>query len=183
MEEWLMFCTNCGKQLQDNVIFCPNCGSKTGANNNGQAADIVQNAAVSQAPQTVMEKPLPGFYNKPKHIKVLRVLSIIAVIWFPLCFVSYSAASMVEQVISYTFFAFGYAIAHSIVAIVQSSKHGIKPLKIMGIIGIVWYALSSICIIAFAEEDFDAYIGWVFLGLGYAVALAIVSLIKSKISS
>jgi hypothetical protein len=174
-----MFCTNCGKQVQETSKFCPYCGMKIGS-----VEQTIETAYYDRRPvQIEATSVIENLDSKLKFIKPLRILSIIGIIWFPLCFVSFSNVSMIEQVISFTIFAFGYAIAHSIVALVQGLKYDLKPLKIMGILGIVWYAISSICIIAFAQEDYETYIGWVFLGLGYAVAFAIVALIKSKIKT
>jgi hypothetical protein len=55
---------------------------------------------------------------------------------------------MIEVVISYTFFNFGYAIVYSIVALAQVSKYDLKPLKLTGILGLVYYKFNlyySIC--------------------------------------
>ena len=53
-------------------------------------------------------------------------------------------------------------------------------MKIMSIIGIVWFSLSLICIFAFYETDLLASAGWGMLGLFYALPFAITSLIKSN---
>jgi uncharacterized oligopeptide transporter (OPT) family protein len=53
-------------------------------------------------------------------------------------------------------------------------------MKIMSIIGIVWFSLSLICIFAFFESDLEASAGWGMLGMLYAIPLAIVGLVKSK---
>lgn len=53
-------------------------------------------------------------------------------------------------------------------------------MKIMSIIGIVWFSLSLICILAFLESDIEASAGWGMLGMLYAIPLAIVGLVKSN---
>ncbi len=50
----------------------------------------------------------------------------------------------------------------------------------MSIIGIVWFSLSLICILAFLESDIEASAGWGVLGMLYAIPLAIVGLVKSN---
>lgn len=50
----------------------------------------------------------------------------------------------------------------------------------MSIIGIVWFTLSLICILAFFESDIEASAGWGMLGMLYAIPLAIVGLVKSN---
>ncbi|HNV62040.1 MAG TPA: SHOCT domain-containing protein [Candidatus Cloacimonas acidaminovorans] len=53
-------------------------------------------------------------------------------------------------------------------------------MKIMSIIGIVWFSLSLICILAFLESDIEASAGWGMLGMLYAIPLAVVGLVKSN---
>lgn len=53
-------------------------------------------------------------------------------------------------------------------------------MKIMSIIGIVWFSLSLLCILAFYESDLEAAAGWGLLGMLYAVPLSIVGLVNSK---
>ena len=53
-------------------------------------------------------------------------------------------------------------------------------MKIMSIIGIVWFSLSLICIASFIESDLEASAGWGMLGMLYAIPLAIVGLVKSN---
>jgi fumarate reductase subunit C len=52
-------------------------------------------------------------------------------------------------------------------------------MKVMSIIGIVWFSLSLLFIISLIESDANAAAGWGILGLLYAIAFAIVSLVKS----
>jgi hypothetical protein len=56
-----------------------------------------------------------------------------------------------------------------------------KTLKIMSIIGLGWYGLSYLCMIAWNNPiDYESAIGWGILGVMYAIALAIVTLVKVK---
>lgn len=53
-------------------------------------------------------------------------------------------------------------------------------MKTMSIIGIVWFSISLLCILAFYETDLDAAIGWGMLGMLYAIPYSIVGLINSN---
>ena len=48
-----MFCSNCGKQLEDNVAFCPECGTKVAV----AAAPVVEPAAPVVEPATPVVEP------------------------------------------------------------------------------------------------------------------------------
>lgn len=50
----------------------------------------------------------------------------------------------------------------------------------MSIIGIVWFSLSLVFILAFFESDLEASSGWGMLGMLYAIPFAIVALVKSN---
>ena len=52
-------------------------------------------------------------------------------------------------------------------------------MKVMSIIGIVWFSLSMLCVLGFSDSDPDASLGWGILGLIYAIAFAIVALVQS----
>jgi hypothetical protein len=52
-------------------------------------------------------------------------------------------------------------------------------MKVLSIIGIVWFSISILFIISFIETDPNAAAGWGILGLLYAIAFAIVGLVKS----
>ncbi len=54
-------------------------------------------------------------------------------------------------------------------------------MKTMSIIGIVWFSLSLLCVLAFSGSyDLEAAAGWGVLGLLYAIPYAIVGLVKSS---
>jgi hypothetical protein len=169
-----MFCSKCGENLTEGTVFCPKCGAKAGGDVPSVQSTFqpVQPAALTQ--------PIPEM-PKIKVIKALRVLSIIGFIWFPLSIFSYYGVQTEDQVFSFTFIIFGYAIAQAIVALVQGSKNKIKAMTVMAVLGIVWYVLSSIFIMAFMYEDWEASQGWAILGLGYAIAFSIVCFIKAKV--
>ena len=50
----------------------------------------------------------------------------------------------------------------------------------MSIIGIVWFSLSLLCILAFINSDMEASAGWGLLGMLYALPYAIVGLVNSN---
>lgn len=50
----------------------------------------------------------------------------------------------------------------------------------MSIIGIVWFSLSLICIVALLNSDMEAAAGWGVLGMLYAIPYSIVGLVKSN---
>jgi hypothetical protein len=56
-------------------------------------------------------------------------------------------------------------------------------MKIMSIIGIIWFILCLILSLTFADYDPDASIGWGIFGLLYAVSYSIVGLTTSLNSS
>jgi hypothetical protein len=154
-----MFCSKCGGNLAEGTVFCPTCGAKLGSG--------IQPVTGSQ---------------KTMVIKVSRILAIIGLVLFPFCLFSYfGEISTDDEVAGVTFVAFGYALAQAIVALVQGGKHKIMVMSIMGILGIVWYVFSSICILAFMYEDWEISQGWAILGLGYALAFSIVTFVKSKL--
>jgi peptidoglycan/LPS O-acetylase OafA/YrhL len=171
-----MFCSNCGENLAEGVAFCPKCGTRIG----GDVSASIQLASQPAQPAVtilpVSEMP------KMKVIKSLRVLSIIGFIWFPLSIFGYYGVQDYDQVFSFTFIIFGYALAHAIVALVQGNKNKIKVMTVMAVLGIIWYVLSSICIFAFMYDVWETSQGWAVLGLGYAVAFSIVCFIKAKIN-
>ncbi|CAM3653922.1 SHOCT domain-containing protein [Rheinheimera salexigens] len=51
---------------------------------------------------------------------------------------------------------------------------------VMSIIGIVWFSLSLIFILAFMDTDVDAAMGWGMLGMLYAIPYAIVGIVTTK---
>jgi uncharacterized membrane protein len=111
-------------------------------------------------------------------MKTLRVLSIIGIVWYVVWFIVFSDNSIDQDTgLGCATFAFGYAIAHAIVAIVQGAKYKKTNMKVLSIIGFVWYGLSF-AVIASAH-DYDSAYGWQILGSGYAIAFAIVTLVQS----
>jgi hypothetical protein len=179
-----MFCSKCGSVISESVSFCPNCGAKIDSNETDASHTPIENATTSV-----------NIENKTKYIKSLRIMSVIGIIYFPLCFFSFINAvagyATNGQVLSYSFFSFGYAIELSIVALVKGSRYryNITLLKITGIIGLVVYPIASIfCVFGFSSQAdtydwFVPYYGSLFLGLGYALTFAIITLVKSKIKT
>ena len=72
-----MFCSNCGKQINDGAVFCANCGQKVGAQNNIQPNVSNQPVAINQ-PSTpkkqvqVLDKA-KGVLGKIKKIRLPRI--------------------------------------------------------------------------------------------------------------
>ena len=54
-----------------------------------------------------------------------------------------------------------------------------KTLKVMSIIGIIWFTLSFLFLFAFFESDLEASAGWGMLGLLYAIPFSITTLVVS----
>ena len=52
-------------------------------------------------------------------------------------------------------------------------------MKTMSIIGIVWFSLSFLFIMAFLNTNMPASAGWGLLGMMYAIPFSIVGLVKS----
>ncbi|GHU97697.1 hypothetical protein FACS189483_04440 [Spirochaetia bacterium] len=168
-----MFCSNCGEKLEEGISFCPKCGAKIDGDILKQIQAVSQPAQSAVPIQTVSEPP------KTKKLTALRVLSIIGFVWFPLSMFSYYGNITYDQVSSFTLIIFGYAIAHAIVALVQGNKHKIKVIKVMAVLGMIWYVLSAIFIFSFIYEDWEASQGWAVLGLAYAIAFSIVTFVQS----
>ena len=53
-------------------------------------------------------------------------------------------------------------------------------MKVMSIIGIVWFSLSLICVIGFSNNMNNEAVGWGMLGMLYAIPYSIVGLIQSN---
>ena len=65
----------------------------------------------------------------------------------------------------------------------MSRKIKILKMKVMSIIGIIWFSLSLICIAGFMNSDMEAAVGWGILGMLYAIPYSIVGLVKSNNAS
>ncbi len=53
-------------------------------------------------------------------------------------------------------------------------------MKVMSIIGIVWFSISLLFVIAFANNDKTASLGWGMMGLMYALPYSIVGLVAEN---
>ncbi|MHA8093236.1 SHOCT domain-containing protein [Aquirufa regiilacus] len=53
-------------------------------------------------------------------------------------------------------------------------------MKVLSIIGIVWFSLCFVFIAAFAKNNLLAAAGWGIFGLMYAIPYSIVGLVKSR---
>lgn len=52
-------------------------------------------------------------------------------------------------------------------------------MKVMSIIGIIWFSFSLICVVGFSNNMNDEAVGWGILGMLYAIPYSIVGLIQS----
>lgn len=56
-----------------------------------------------------------------------------------------------------------------------------KTIRVMSIIGIVWFSISLLCIITFYKDNsIDAAIGWDLMAVIYAIPYSIVGLVQSR---
>jgi hypothetical protein len=53
-------------------------------------------------------------------------------------------------------------------------------MKVMAIIGIVWFSLSLLCMSSFQNGMNDEALGWGYLGMFFALPLAIVVLVQTN---
>jgi hypothetical protein len=207
-----MFCTNCGEKLTTEAKFCYKCGYMVNS--------IPGGSDLSQKNGQTLERSIlqPGkmAFSTPRlnSLKSLRIYSVIALIlmscgyihfigpkWFPLPF-SRPLANIIIYIVLYTIFSFGFAITHSLLAIIIGTAHNIKVLKIMGWIGVVLYQVAYIVLICLLlhvifnfpffgyETDnvnlniklcIDIASASLLLTCGYAFAFVIISFVKSKI--
>ena len=164
-----MFCSKCGEQLGEDVVFCPKCGTKSVT---GGTTDNRQNSNQSIDQLSIGQIP------KQKRLKPLMVLSIIGFVIFPLGFASFFGIENNDDVYAIVFTYFGFALAHAIVALVMAIKFRLKATKVMAIIGLAWYSLGAITIISTME--YEPALAWTIMGMGYAIALSIVSFVQAK---
>lgn len=77
-----MFCTKCGKQLNDDMTFCPYCGCKTINNVEHQTApqQMANNAACTTAPSQTVNNKYPKAENKGTKRKVLVCALALSII-------------------------------------------------------------------------------------------------------
>lgn len=72
-----MFCSNCGKQINDGAAFCANCGQKVGVQNNIQPNVINQPVAYNQQPtqkkQVQVLDKAKGVFEKIKKFRLPRM--------------------------------------------------------------------------------------------------------------
>jgi len=53
-------------------------------------------------------------------------------------------------------------------------------MKVMAIIGIVWFSISILCLVSFNNSLNDEAVGWGFLALLYALPFSIVVLVQTN---
>jgi hypothetical protein len=121
--------------------------------------------------------------NTSEIIEILRDISFIGLILFPLlilCYIGYNYLGT-ESIITLTIFGFGLLYTQAIVALVNGIKYKIKLLKVMSIIGIILYLICeiNIFILIVNREFYNAfYMG--IISLIYAISYSIILFVKSK---
>jgi ABC-type dipeptide/oligopeptide/nickel transport system permease component len=112
----------------------------------------------------------------------MKVMSIIGIVWFSICLMGTLEigvdleASAVAGIIGLLF-----ALPFAIIALVKSNKQEKEnTIKVMSIIGIVWFSIWLMGAFAWIVDDLEASSGSGILGLLYAIPLAIVALVKSN---
>lgn len=55
-----------------------------------------------------------------------------------------------------------------------------KSLKVLSVIGLIWFGLCFVCILAFINNDVSAAAGWGLYAVLYGIALSIVALVQVK---
>jgi hypothetical protein len=114
----------------------------------------------------------------------MRVLSIIGFIWYPLMLflpnmVGLNPVYDVDLYKGWGFLIYGYALAQTIVALVQARKHTIPVIKVMGTMAIVGCAL--VAMIINSADAWEMPQGLSVVGLDiYALAFSITTFVKSK---
>jgi len=109
-----MFCSKCGKQIQDGTKFCPNCGAAANGNPTPQQArpvqqpmpnPAVQTAAVPPQAQPIPNAPRPRKMYELVWINIKKMLSapvfIITVVLFTLSILlSFTGGSFLNTILS-----------------------------------------------------------------------------------
>ena len=75
-----MFCSNCGKELTDNVVKCPYCGTATESDINLSAIADYAGKQVNKAATEVQVKTQAGFEAFKKEQKALRTSNLADII-------------------------------------------------------------------------------------------------------
>jgi hypothetical protein len=184
----LKFCINCGKQLPDSSNFCIFCGFKMVSDDK-----ILQTSQNSNIYHQSLQPVVTTANNKPVIIVPLLVMPIIGFFLFILSFYSLQKASLFRHVINNASVTFGYICALAVIALIYGIKYSIKPLKVMGIIGVFLSVDSYISLfipILSSSLDGDLYetveifYKTIFpIVLSFGTILSIISIIKSRQSS
>jgi len=167
-----MFCKYCGENLIDRVEYCSKCGNKIN--------DSVISNETQYNIQTVNE------ISKTKYIHSLRVLSIIGIVIFSFGLYYYSVyynnyeENDEDAVGFFTFLVFGYALAFSIVSLVQGNKNNIRTIKVMSIISIILISSCVSSIYSLLYEEYYTALDSGIIGVLYLIAFSIVVLVKGK---
>jgi hypothetical protein len=184
----MAFCAQCGTQVSDGAKFCPGCGS-------AQAAPLYQDQQAAPQYQPQQAAPLyqdqqaaPLYQDQQaapgRYITVMRVLSIIGFIWYPVMLFLPNMAGLhpaynLGEYKGWGFLIYGYALTQAIVALVQARKHALPVIRVMGIIALVWSVLAAMLISD--SNTWGMLQGLSVAGLCfYALAFSITAFVKSK---
>ena len=174
----MTFCTNCGIKLDDNVKFCAQCGAPLEADTPPVQTQPL--AGPPYIPVPVILSPAgPQYIPAPARkatragLRTVQVLSTIGlVLYLPVILVGGKDRLIASGIVMW----FGlFALAHAIVSVVQGSRHQIGVLKVMGIIGIVWFPFGWIF------EISSSLLGEGMAGIGimYPLAFAVTALVTA----
>ena len=143
-----MFCSECGKQIEDVSVFCTYCGTKTEYTqqvNTAQAA-----AQFAQQSGAQYSAPSAAFTQTPKGNKLmaLRVMSVIGVVWYLLWVFGVFMYDGSFNSYGEDYFTAGlglslYALIYGIVVLIYSFKHDMGVVQRLAIINIVGSFLVS----------------------------------------
>ena len=153
-----VYCHSCGERIKNAAEICPKCGVRQ-LKYGGASAIEAQHT--------------PG-----KKFRALIVLSIIGIVFSGSFFLAASLDPDINDIAPGSITLFMYMIAHAIVALIQGNKHKINSMRIMSVLGMIFYVLSPIFIMIFYEDRlYDESLGWVVIGSCFALAASIAVLI------
>ena len=112
-----------------------------------------------------------------KKKKAVKVMSVIALVWYALMLTGVIAAAMKGEkdgIDAFAVLATLYAIAYSIVAWVKSDKK--TTLRYLSITGVVWFTLLFLRVFMWEANDVSMALVFGILALAYAIPYAIVGL-------
>ncbi len=147
-----MFCTNCGKQTDDNARFCPECGAKTGKADMGAAAVPSAHTArqPAQAPPIQGQRVTENIYLCPDGVyrwayeyKLMRNPTILITIFKVMVLSVGIAAALVLMIDLFTGLFTGDFDAELFVSVITTFLIALPFILLLSFIGYVIYAAMS----------------------------------------